>query len=203
MVCSHREFLPNITPLSEIDAPHIIDAALSRQCNALHNLPLALGNTIQDATNPIRFCIARGNVRGDGRRGVVGRDDKTCSEARSAVVDCGDFRGGGTAPCGPCIPFVYCARDEFGAQFVAGEVGEETGRGGGIAFDEVARVVGAWVGVGEGGAPDRGAVGGVDEDVEEDATLFTVSAGECGAGGARGEGREGIGGRTCGVRKAE
>lgn len=181
MVRSHGEFLANITPFREIDAPHIIDAALGRQCNALDNLPLALGNTIQDATNPIRFRVARGDVRGDGGRGV-GRDDETCSEARSAVVDCGDFRGGWTPPCGPCIPFVYCARDEFGAQFVAGEVGEETGRGGGVAFDEVAGVVGAWVGVGEGGAPGGGAVGGVDEDVEEDTTLFAVSAGECGGG---------------------
>lgn len=56
---------------------------------------------------------------------------------------------------------------------------DEAGGGGGVAFDEVGGVGG---GCGEG-APGWGAVGGVDEDVEEDAAL---GGEEGGVGAAKG-----------------
>lgn len=118
--------------------------------------------------------ITAGDVGGGGGGRAVGREDETGTEVWSTGVGGADFRGGGTSPGEPWFPFAKCACGELGAQLVAGEVGEEAGRSGGVAFNEVAGVVGTWVDVGEGGAPGKGVVCGVDEDVEEDAALVVV-----------------------------
>ena len=89
-----REFLAHVTPLAEINAPHVIQVALERQRRLPHHLALAFGDPVQHATDCVAFkrgfgaevfalgCLVRG-------------EDHTGAKTRGTRVEAIRFEGGG------------------------------------------------------------------------------------------------------------